>query len=156
MPGSQTYVSRVTGLMSPRLSLARVAAAGGVGYLLGTLPSAHLAARLASKGRVDLRDAGSGNPGAANAMAVLGPRWGQGVLAADIAKAALACRAGRHLAGSAGEHVAGTAAVIGHCYPIWNGFRGGKGVGCSVGQVLATFPAYFPVDLAVAAATAAG
>lgn len=89
-------------------------------------------------------------------MAVLGPRWGQGVLAADIAKAALACRIGRHLAGATGEHVAGTAAVVGHCYPIWNGFRGGKGVGCSVGQVLATFPAYFPVDLAVAAATAAG
>ncbi len=45
--------------------------------------------------------------------------------------------------------------MIGHCLPVWNGFRGGKGVGASVGQCLATFPAYFPVDLGVAAATAA-
>ena len=142
--------------MRPRFSIWRLGAAGAIGYLLGTVPSADVASRLASRGTVDLRSAGSGNPGAANAMAVLGRGWGQGVLAADIGKAALACRIGRVLAGSAGEHVAGTAAVIGHCYPVWSGFRGGKGVGCSVGQVLATFPAYFPVDLAVAAATVAG
>jgi glycerol-3-phosphate acyltransferase PlsY len=43
--------------------------------------------------------------------------------------------------------------VIGHCFPVWNGFRGGKGVACSVGQCLATFPAYFPIDLGVAAIT---
>jgi len=53
-----------------------------------------------------------------------------------------------------GADVAGTAAVIGHCYPIWNGFRGGKGVAVSSGQCLATFPAYFPFDLAVATAVA--
>jgi len=142
--------------MSPPSSLLRVGAAGAAGYLLGTAPSADVAARLASGGAVDLRHAGSGNPGGANARAVLGPRWGYAVMAADIAKAASACRVGRWLAGPTGEHLAGTAAVVGHCYPIWNGFRGGKGVGCSVGQCLATFPVYFPIDLGVAAATAAG
>jgi len=45
--------------------------------------------------------------------------------------------------------------VIGHCFPVWTGFRGGKGVAASVGQCLATFPAYFPVDIGIAALTAA-
>lgn len=45
------------------------------------------------------------------------------------------------------------AAVVGHCYPVWSGFKGGKGVAVSVGQSLMTFPAYFPVDLAVAVLT---
>lgn len=134
----------------------RLAGSIAVGYLLGTLPSADTAARVATRGRVKLRGAGSGNPGGVNAVAVLGRRWGYAVMAADIAKGAAACRAGRRIAGSTGEHLAGTAAVVGHCFPVWSGFRGGKGVACSVGQCLATFPAYFPIDLAVAAATAAG
>ena len=46
--------------------------------------------------------------------------------------------------------MAGTAAVVGHCFPVWNGFRGGKGVAVSLGQCTATFPAYLPVDLGVA------
>lgn len=133
-----------------------ILAAAATGYLVGTVPSADLAARAASGGTVDLRQAGSGNPGGANARLVLGPRWGYAVMAADIAKGAVACRMGQRLAGSTGAHVAGTASVIGHCFPAWNGFKGGKGVGCSVGQCLATFPAYFPIDLGVAALTAAG
>ena len=46
--------------------------------------------------------------------------------------------------------MAGTAAVVGHCFPVWKRFRGGKGVAVSLGQCVATFPAYVPVDLAVA------
>lgn len=75
-------------------------------------------------------------------------------MAADIAKGAVASRIGRRLAGDIGQHVAGVAAVVGHCYPVTKDFRGGKGVGCSVGQCLATFPAYLPIDVAVAAAVA--
>ena len=132
------------------------AAAVALGYLLGTAPSADVAARLATSGHTDLRAAGTGNPGAANAVAVLGPGWGVAVMAADIGKAALACAAGRRLGGGGGAHAAGTAAVVGHCYPAWNGFRGGKGVAASVGQCLATFPAYFPIDLAVATVASTG
>lgn len=127
-----------------------MAAAGVTGYLLGTVPSADLAARLATGGATDLRVTGSGNPGAANAMAALGKVWGSAVLVTDIAKGALACVAGGRLAGAAGANLAGTAAVVGHCWPVWSGFRGGKGVAVSSGQCLATFPAYFPIDLVVA------
>jgi acyl phosphate:glycerol-3-phosphate acyltransferase len=125
-------------------------ASAAAGYLIGTVPCADTAARLATGGATNLRDAGTGNPGAVNAMAVLGKPWGWGILAADAAKGALACGAGRRLAGSTGAHVAGAAAVVGHCLPVWNGFRGGKGVAVSLGQCAATFPAYLPIDLGVA------
>lgn len=128
--------------------------AGATGYLCGTVPTADVVARRASGGTVDLRTAGSGNPGGANALAVLGTGAGVAVLVGDIAKGALACGLGAVMGGRTGAHLAGTAAVVGHCHPVWSGFRGGKGVAASVGQCLATFPAYFPIDVAVAAATA--
>ncbi|MGH3002653.1 MAG: glycerol-3-phosphate acyltransferase [Gaiellaceae bacterium] len=130
----------------------RLLAAAGAGYLLGVVPSAALAARAVSGGKIDLRSAGTGNPGGANAFRLLGRRAGVAVTCADIAKGALACRLGRALAGDAGAHVAGVAAVAGHCYPAPARFRGGMGVATSVGQCLATFPAYMPLDVAVAVA----
>ena len=132
----------------------RLAAAALLGYAIGTAPSADLAARLATGGVTDLRSTGSGNPGAANAMAALGKGGGWAVLVVDVAKGAIACVAGSRLAGGAGADAAGTAAVVGHCYPVWNRFRGGKGVAVSAGQCLAAFPAYFPIDLTVAYAVA--
>lgn len=136
--------------------LFRIASAAAAGYLAGLIPSADMAARAASGGRVDLREHGSGNPGGANAAAILGPRWGYAVMAADIAKGAAAARIGRRIAGDTGQHLAAVAAVLGHCYPITKEFQGGKGVGCSVGQCLATLPGYLPADLAIATAVAAG
>jgi len=130
-----------------------VVAAVAAGYLIGTTPTADLAARLATGGAVDLRADGSGNPGGANVYALLGPRWGYAVMGGDIAKGALAAAVGRALAGGAGSNLAGAAAVIGHCLPVWSGCRGGKGVGASVGQCLMTFPAYFPADMAIAGLT---
>jgi glycerol-3-phosphate acyltransferase PlsY len=124
-----------------------LAACGG--YLLGTFPSADLASRVVTGGTVDLRRAGSGNPGGVNARRVLG-RWpGRAVKAADVAKGAAACLWGRRCAGDLGAHVAGVTAVAGHCYPVWTRFRGGKGVATSYGQCLITFPAYAPLDLAL-------
>ena len=134
----------------------RLLGAAAVGYLLGTLPSADLAARVATRGRTDLRLVGSGNPGAANAIKVLGPRWGYVVMGADIGKGAVAGRLGQRIAGSGdGAHLGAVAAVVGHCWPVWSGGRGGKGVATSVGQCAVTFPAWSLADLAVAAATAA-
>jgi glycerol-3-phosphate acyltransferase PlsY len=140
----------------PLAGAARLAGAALAGYALGGLPSADVATRLATGGATDLRTAGSGNPGAVNAMKVLGGGWGTAVLAADIAKGAVASAVGRAVAGGTGSHVGGTAAVVGHCFPAASGFKGGKGVAASVGQCLATFPAYFPIDLAVAALSSTG
>lgn len=137
------------------MAVVRLASAALGGYLVGSGPVADVGARLASGGASSLRSEGTGNPGGANALVVLGKRWGYGIILADIAKGAAACRLGRRLAGDAGAHVAGTAAVIGHCFPVWSGFRGGKGVAVSLGQCAATFPPYVPVDLAVAWAAAA-
>lgn len=139
---------------TPSPGPAGLLAAAASGYLLGTLPSADLAARLATSGTADLRSAGTGNPGGANALVVLGKGWGYGVMAADIAKGAAACGLGRRLGGDAGAHLGGTAAVVGHCFPVWSGFRGGKGVAASVGQCVATFPVYVPFDLGLAWLTA--
>lgn len=125
------------------------------GYLLGTFPTADLVARRWSRGTIDLRSSGSGNPGSANATMVLGVRAGATVLVGDIAKGAAASAVGAAVAGPIGAHLGGTASVVGHCFPVWTGFRGGKGVAASIGQCLATFPAYFPIDAAVGMATAA-
>jgi glycerol-3-phosphate acyltransferase PlsY len=133
----------------------RVLGAFAGGYLLGTFPTADLVARRATRGTVDLRRVGSGNPGTANAANVLGAKVGAVVLLGDMGKGAAACLLGGAIAGPVGAHVAGSSSVIGHCYPVWTGFRGGKGVAASVGQCLATFPAYFPIDATVAVVTVA-
>ena len=124
----------------------RLVAAALVGYAAGNLPSADLAGRVAG---ADLRSEGTQNPGAMNAAHVLGSKWGFAVSVADIAKGAASVRVGHRLAGPTGANLAATAAVAGHCFPV--GRRGGKGVATSIGQVIGTFPAYLPVDIAVAA-----
>ena len=131
-------------------------AAALAGYLAGTFPSADVASRLATGGTVDLRSAGSTNPGAMNAAQQLGTGWGVAVLAADAAKGALGALAGRRVAGTAGAYAAAAATIAGHIAPVWTGFRGGKGVATSAGACLAVFPAYFPLDAAVAGLGAAG
>ncbi len=128
--------------------------AAAVGYLLGTIPSAGVVAWLATRGEINLREAGSGNPGAINAIKMLGARWGLVVLAADIAKGAVAVVLGRLIGDDPGAYAAATAAIAGHIFPVWSRFRGGKGVATSAGACLAAFPAYFPIDLIVAGASA--
>ncbi|MGI9625108.1 MAG: glycerol-3-phosphate acyltransferase [Acidimicrobiales bacterium] len=130
------------------------AASLGAGYLVGTLPSAEIVTRLATRGQVDIRRVGTGNPGAANVAGVLGKKWGAVVMALDVAKGFAGARLGGKFAGDPGLHVGGPASVAGHCFPVWRRFEGGKGVATSGGQVFATFPLYFPVDAAVAATTA--
>lgn len=127
------------------------AAAGALGYLLGSFPSADLAARIATRGSIDLRYEGSGNPGATNAAKVLGAKWGIAVLVVDLLKGMIAGLAGMALGGDGGGYIAATASVGGHILPVWSRFRGGKGIATSAGACLAVFPYYFPIDLAVAA-----
>lgn len=132
----------------------RLLAAAGFGYLLGTVPSADLVARVKTGGQVDLRRSGSRNPGAVNTARVLGRTPGRVVLVADVAKGYSACAGGRVLAGDLGAHLGGVAAVLGHCYPVWAGFDGGKGLAASFGQCLYTFPAAAPAELGLAVGVA--
>ena len=86
--------------------------AAAVGYLFGTFPTADLVARRWSQGSIDLRTAGTGNPGGANAVKVLGKKAGGVVITGDITKGAAASVIGGIVAGPAGAHIAGSASVI--------------------------------------------
>ncbi|MGH3065944.1 MAG: glycerol-3-phosphate acyltransferase [Gaiellaceae bacterium] len=132
------------------MTVLRLLTASAVGYLVGTLPSADVASRVAARGRVDLRASGSRNPGGVNAFRLLGSTAGRAVIVVDVLKGFTACSLGKAAAGDNGAHVAGVSAVLGHCYPAWNGFRGGKGIATSFGQCLYTFPAAAPMDIALA------
>ena len=124
-----------------------------VGYLIGMFPSADLVARLASRGAVDLRASGSGNPGGLNAARVLGRQWGLLVIVMDAAKGALAGLIGLAL-GDAGAYAAGTGVIAGHCWPVNNRFRGGKGVAAAGGSFFTVFPPMVPIDGLTTAAVA--
>ena len=106
-----------------------------IGYALGSLPIGYLVAQGA--GGVDLRRVGSGNVGAANVYRTTGLAIAIAVMLADIGKGAAAV-----LLAGANPAAAGVAAVVGHVYPIWLRFRGGKGVATASGvfAVLAPIP----------------
>ena len=115
-------------------------------YLVGTFPSATL---VASANGIDIRQVGSGNPGASNVTRVLGWRRGIWVFVLDAAKGALAAGSGMLVAGRPGGYVLGAAAVIGHVFPVWNGFRGGKGVATGGGIFVSLSPVVFTVLVAL-------
>lgn len=117
-----------------------------LGYLAGSVPFAFLLARPAG---IDVRFAGSGNVGAANVLRTAGTGRAVLVMALDVGKGALAV-ALAHMsnAGTATTAVAGAAAVVGHIYPIWLRFHGGKGVAVAAG----VFAVLTPVATALAGA----
>jgi glycerol-3-phosphate acyltransferase PlsY len=104
------------------------------GYLLGSIPTAFLLVRW--RRRFDIRKAGSGNVGALNTYAVTGSRgMGAAVLVIDLLKGVAATALGAQIH-PAGAGAAGTAAVLGHCYCVWLGFKGGRGLATAAGVVL--------------------
>ena len=115
-----------------------------VGYLIGTFPSADLVTRVVSRGAVDIRESGSGNPGGLNAMRVLGRKWGALVMLLDTLKGVVAGFVGLAI-GDAAAYAAGTAAIAGHVWPVWSRFRGGRGVATAGGSFLSVFPPFFPI-----------
>ena len=101
-------------------------------YAIGSIPFALILAR--RWGTRDLRRIGSGNLGAANVWRATGATAGILVALLDIAKGAAGVVVAERLdGGAAGPAAAGVAAVVGHIYPVWLGFRGGKGVATSCG-----------------------
>lgn len=108
-----------------------------IGYLLGSISTGIL---LASKEGHDIRAEGSHNTGASNALRILGLKGGALTFAGDFLKAALAVLLGRALAGLEGGMVAGLFVVLGHNWPVFFGFQGGKGIACSTAVLLLLFP----------------
>ena len=109
-----------------------------LGYLLGSIPFGLLLTRFAGKG--DIRDIGSGNIGATNVL-----RTGSRVLAAltlilDCVKATAAILIARRFFGDTTAGVAATGAMVGHLYPVWLKFRGGKGVATFLGVLIPLLP----------------
>lgn len=121
------------------------------GYLVGSIPFAFLLARRAG---IDVRRAGSGNVGAANVLRTTRASLGLAVAALDIGKGCaavlLADRAG---AGDLVRTATGVAAIIGHVYPVWLRFRGGKGVATACGVFGILSPMATALAVAVFAAT---
>ena len=108
------------------------------GYLIGSVPTAGFLGRL---GGVDLRTQGSGNPGTANALKTSGPWLAALVLVVEAAKGYLAVSMGGWLGDETGAIAAGLGAVAGNVYNIWYRFQGGKGLGISLGILIALWPA---------------
>jgi len=112
-------------------------------YLIGSIPWGYLFAR--SKG-IEIRQHGSGNIGAANVLRVMGKKWGYLVFLCDFFKGFLSVKLGSLIAAFflvnlvLGSVIAAIACVLGHDYPIWLGFKGGKGIATLAGAVLVLFP----------------
>ena len=112
-----------------------------ISYLLGSIPMGLLLTRFAGKG--DLRKVGSGNIGATNVMRVGGLRMAALTWVLDMAKVMIAVLCGE-VFGSVGFGAwCGFVAIVGHCFPLWLRFRGGKGVSGLFGMLLAISPLSF-------------
>lgn len=114
-----------------------------VSYLLGSIPMGLLLTKM--MGRGDLRRVGSGNIGATNVMRVGGLRMAGLVWLLDMAKAIAAVFIGKYIAGDAFGAWCGFVAIVGHCYPVWLKFKGGKGISSLFGTLLAVSPLSFAV-----------
>ena len=118
------------------------AAALAVSYLLGSVPTAYLFVKWLK--RVDVRTVGSGNVGATNVTRIAGLKVGAVVFAVDVLKGLLAVWVVSPV--SRGELTTtwqlgcGVAAVLGHMFPVWLRFRGGKGVATAIGVLLGSMP----------------
>ena len=108
-----------------------IALATAFGYLLGSVPFAYLLAR---RYGIDLRTSGSGNIGATNVLRTAGLPAAAIVVVLDVLKGSIAVLAAQAIStGTVAPVAAGLAAIVGHVYPVWLKFRGGKGVATTAG-----------------------
>ncbi|MGC0772302.1 MAG: glycerol-3-phosphate 1-O-acyltransferase PlsY [Candidatus Acidiferrum sp.] len=127
-------------MAEPNATLISIPAAA---YLLGSIPFGLLLGKLF--GAADVRNAGSGNIGATNVLRVAGPLAGMLTLLLDAAKGALAVFLAARFSNESATWmmIAGLCVMAGHCFPIWLGFRGGKGVATAAGVFLVLCPLAF-------------
>ncbi|MBU3031794.1 glycerol-3-phosphate 1-O-acyltransferase PlsY [Paracoccus marinaquae] len=113
-----------------------------LGYVLGSIPFGLAIARALGLG--DLRKIGSGNIGATNVLRTGNKPAALATLLLDSGKGAIAVLLARYFGGETAAMLAGGAAFLGHCFPVWLGFRGGKGVATFLGTLIAL---YWPLGL---------
>ena len=119
-----------------------------IAYLLGSIPTAYIAVRL--KKGIDIRQVGSRNMGAMNSIYTIGFGWGLMVLLSDVAKGSLAVFLARSLGTPViVEMLAGVVAVLGHNFPVWLKFKGGKGGATAIGVAIFLMPWCVPIGLAI-------
>ncbi len=121
-------------------------------FLLGSFPTAYIVAK--KVGGIDIRKHGSGNVGATNALRVLGKKYGALVFAADFLKGSLpAFGALSFFSGDPRAQVlalaCGVAAILGHIFTPFLGFKGGKGISTGAGALCAAYPGLFVIAMAV-------
>ncbi|WP_439121945.1 glycerol-3-phosphate 1-O-acyltransferase PlsY [Marivita sp.] len=116
-------------------SLAVFALWSVIGYLLGSIPFGMILTKAMGLG--NLREIGSGNIGATNVLRTGNKGAAAATLLLDGAKGAVAVLLAREFAGESAAQFAALAAFLGHCYPVWLGFKGGKGVATFLGLMLA-------------------
>ena len=110
-----------------------------IGYLLGSIPFGIVVASMLNLG--NLRDIGSGNIGATNVLRTGNKKAAALTLIFDTAKGAVVLLLARNFAGEDAAQLAAVMAILGHCFPIWLKFKGGKGVATFIGIMLAySFP----------------
>lgn len=118
------------------------------GYLIGSIPSAYIAGKVL-KG-LDIRKTGDGNIGAANAFREIGPMAGMMVMVADICKGVVAVVIAQHFSTQPVVFLTGLAVVLGHIWPVYLRFKGGRGEATAAGVLVVLLPQAMLILLAIA------
>ena len=122
-------------------------------YLAGSVPSSYIAGKILKS--IDIRDFGSGNPGATNTFRVLGRKAGLYVLLFDFFKGLLPVLISSNYFNLFPDKpsiimiISGICVIAGHIFPVWLKFKGGKGVASSAGVFTALYPLFFPVSVII-------
>ncbi|MCL1796324.1 MAG: glycerol-3-phosphate 1-O-acyltransferase PlsY [Clostridia bacterium] len=121
-----------------------------LGYLFGNVQTGLIIGRLTRN--IDLREHGSGSSGATNALRVLGRQQALVTLLGDALKGVLAVCAGLIIGGQRGGMIAAIFVTIGHIWPVFFGFHGGKGISTTVGSLLVLMPVHSAIFLIIGSA----
>ncbi len=108
------------------------------GYIIGSFQTAVIMSK--TRFGTDIRDYGSGNAGSTNMLRVYGAKYGLITFAGDFLKAVVAILLGRAFYGQLGGYITAFFCMIGHCFPVFSGFKGGKGVACALAIAYMTLP----------------
>lgn len=129
------------------LNMTHLILTAAAGYLLGNISPAYLIGKKFA--HIDIRKHGSGNAGTTNSLRLLGKKKAAAVLLIDALKGVVAAQLGFRLGGERLALVGALAVIIGHVFPIFLNFKGGKGVATTLGSLLSIFPAYGSIALLI-------